>query len=139
MSINPVWNYGPYDPSPVSAGAQPDWYMLFLEGSLRLMPGFTEVVIGHYTLSLNVLIPAMVVPGILFTLLAAYPFIEAFATGDQAEHHVLDRPRNRPFRTAFGVVAPDGVLHPACWPGRTTSSRRTSTCRSTTSPGCSAS
>ena len=103
MSINPVWNYGPYDPSPISAGAQPDWYMLFLEGSLRLMPGFTEVVIGHYTLSLNVLIPAMVVPGILFTLLAAYPFIEAFATGDKREHHVLDRPRNRPFRTAFGV------------------------------------
>lgn len=103
MSINPVWNYGPYDPSPISAGAQPDWYMLFLEGSLRLMPGFTEVVIGHYTLSLNVIIPAMVVPGILFTLLAAYPFIEAFATGDKREHHVLDRPRNRPFRTAFGV------------------------------------
>ncbi|KQS97058.1 cytochrome bc1 complex cytochrome b subunit [Cellulomonas sp. Leaf395] len=103
MSINPVWNYGPYDPSPISAGAQPDWYMLFLEGSLRLMPGFTEVVIGHYTLSLNVLIPAMVVPGILFTLLAAYPFIEAFVTGDKREHHVLDRPRNRPFRTAFGV------------------------------------
>ncbi|KQY24909.1 ubiquinol-cytochrome c reductase cytochrome b subunit [Cellulomonas sp. Root485] len=103
MSINPVWNYGPYDPSPISAGAQPDWYMLFLEGSLRLMPGFTEIVIGHYTLSLNVIIPAMVVPGILFTLLAAYPFIEAFATGDKREHHVLDRPRNRPFRTAFGV------------------------------------
>ncbi|WP_421734078.1 cytochrome b [Cellulomonas sp.] len=103
MSINPVWNYGPYDPSPVSAGAQPDWYMLFLEGSLRLMPGFTEFVVLGFTVSLNVLIPAMVVPGILFTLLAAYPFIEAFATGDKREHHVLDRPRNRPFRTAFGV------------------------------------
>ncbi|MDC7121768.1 cytochrome bc complex cytochrome b subunit [Cellulomonas fimi] len=103
MSINPVWNYGPYDPSPVSAGAQPDWYMLFLEGALRLMPGQTEIVLGQYTLSLNVIIPAMVVPGILFTLLALYPFIEAFATGDKREHHVLDRPRNRPFRTAFGV------------------------------------
>lgn len=104
MTINPVWSYGPYDPSPVSAGAQPDWYMLFLEGALRLMPGQgTEWVIGGYTLSLNVLIPAMVVPGILFTLLAAYPFIEAAVTGDKREHHVLDRPRNAPFRTAFGV------------------------------------
>jgi len=103
MTINPVWNYGPYDPSPISAGAQPDWYMLFLEGALRLMPGFAEVVIGHYTLSLNVIIPAMVVPGILFTLLGAYPFIEAAVTGDKREHHVLDRPRNRPFRTAFGT------------------------------------
>ena len=103
MTINPVWNYGPYDPSPVSAGAQPDWYMLFLEGGLRLMPGQTEFVIGGFTISLNVLIPAMVVPGLLFTALAVYPFLEAFATGDKREHHVLDRPRNAPVRTAVGV------------------------------------
>ncbi len=104
LTINPVWNYGPYDPSPVSAGAQPDWYMLFLEGALRLMPGWPEFVIGGYTLSLNVLIPAMVIPGILFTLLALYPFIEAWATGDKREHHLLDRPRNVPVRTATGVA-----------------------------------
>ncbi|GIG27426.1 cytochrome b [Cellulomonas marina] len=105
MTINPVWNYGPYDPSPVGAGAQPDWYMLFLEGALRLMPGGpTEFVIGQYTLTLNVLIPAVVVPGILFSALALYPFIEAAVTDDRREHHVLDRPRNRPFRTAFGVA-----------------------------------
>ncbi|MGY4642765.1 ubiquinol-cytochrome c reductase cytochrome b subunit [Cellulomonas sp. URHB0016] len=103
MVINPVWNYGPFDPSPVSAGAQPDWYMLFLEGSLRLMPGQAEIVIAGFSIPLNVIIPAMVIPGILFTLLALYPFVEAFATGDKREHHVLDRPRNRPFRTAFGV------------------------------------
>jgi len=104
MSINAVWNYGPYDPSPVSAGAQPDWYMLFLEGSLRLMPGQAEFVTwGGYTVSANIIIPAMIVPGILFTMLAAYPFIEAAVTGDRREHHILDRPRNRPFRTAFGV------------------------------------
>ena len=105
MSINPVWNYGPYDPSPVSAGAQPDWYMLFLEGSLRLMPGGAEFVTwGNFTVSLNVIIPAMIVPGVLFTLLAVYPFVEAAVTGDKREHHVLDRPRNRPFRTSFGVA-----------------------------------
>ncbi|MBO1750592.1 ubiquinol-cytochrome c reductase cytochrome b subunit [Actinotalea sp. BY-33] len=104
MTINPVWNYGPYDPSPVAAGAQPDWYMLFLEGGLRLMPGATEFVIAGYTLSLNVLIPAVVIPGLLFTALAAYPFIEAFATGDKREHHLLDRPRNAPVRTGIGVA-----------------------------------
>ena len=103
MTINPVWNYGPYDPSPVSAGAQPDWYMLFLEGALRLTPGFIEVVIGGYTLSLNVLVPAVVVPGLLFTTLALYPFVEAWATGDKREHHIVDRPRNAPVRTAIGV------------------------------------
>ena len=103
MAINPVWNYGPFDPSPVSAGAQPDWYMLFLEGALRLMPGQAEVVIGGFTLSLNIIVPAMIVPGLLFTGLAIYPFLEAWVTGDNREHHLLDRPRNRPFRTAFGV------------------------------------
>ncbi|MPV38580.1 cytochrome bc1 complex cytochrome b subunit [Georgenia subflava] len=102
MAINNVWNYGPYDPSPVSAGAQPDWYMLFLEGSLRLMPGW-EIVIGGYTLSLNILIPGVVIPGLLFTFLALYPFIEAAATNDRREHHILDRPRNVPVRTGLGV------------------------------------
>lgn len=104
MQINPVWNYGPYDPSPVSAGAQPDWYMLFLEGALRLMPGQTEVEIAGFTLSLNILVPGVVVPGLLFTVLGAWPFIEAFASGDKREHHVLDRPRNAPVRTASGVA-----------------------------------
>ncbi|PWD49855.1 ubiquinol-cytochrome c reductase cytochrome b subunit [Serinibacter arcticus] len=104
LAINSVWAYGPYDPSPVGAGAQPDWYMLFLEGSLRLMPGQPEFVIAGYTLSLNVLIPAVVIPGLLFTALAVYPFIEARATGDKREHHVLDRPRNVPTRTGVGVA-----------------------------------
>ncbi|HEY9267758.1 MAG TPA: cytochrome bc complex cytochrome b subunit [Mycobacterium sp.] len=105
MAINNVWNYGPFDPSPVSAGAQPDWYMLFLEGSLRLMPGQgTEWVIFGYTLPLNVLIPAVVIPGILFTFLIVYPFLEARVTGDDREHHVLDRPRNKPARTGLGVA-----------------------------------
>ncbi|MHB1491111.1 MAG: cytochrome bc1 complex cytochrome b subunit [Cellulomonas sp.] len=104
FTINPVWNYGPFDPSPVSAGAQPDWYMLFLEGALRLTPGQLEVVIAGFTIPLNIIIPAMVVPGILFTALAAYPFIEAYATGDKREHHVLDRPRNVPVRTSSGVA-----------------------------------
>ncbi|MFD6445741.1 cytochrome bc complex cytochrome b subunit [Promicromonospora sp. NPDC060204] len=105
MSINNVWNYGPFDPSPVSAGAQPDWYMLFLEGSLRLMPGQgTEWIIFGYTLPLNVLIPAVVIPGLLFTFLIVYPFLEARVTGDDREHHVLDRPRNKPARTGLGVA-----------------------------------
>ncbi len=111
MTINPVWNFGPYDPSPVSAGAQPDWYMLFLEGGLRLMPGQgTEWVIGGYTLSLNVLIPAVVLPGLLFTILALYPFIEAYVTGDRREHHIAERPRVNPARTAFGVSILTGFL-----------------------------
>ncbi len=104
FTINPVWNYGPYDPSPVSAGTQPDWYILFVDGLLRMMPGQPEYVIGGYTLSLNILIPAVVVPGILFAFVALYPWIEAMATKDRGERHVLDRPRNAPVRTGIGVA-----------------------------------
>lgn len=104
FQINPVWNYGPYDPSPVSAGTQPDWYMLFIDGALRIMPGQVEVVLWGYTLSLNILIPAVIMPGLFFGVLALYPWIESWATGDRGERHVLDRPRNNPTRTGIGVA-----------------------------------
>jgi ubiquinol-cytochrome c reductase cytochrome b subunit len=78
--------------------------MLFIDGGLRIMPGMFEFVIGGFTLSLNVLIPAVVLPGLFFGVLALWPWIEGWATGDRGEKHVLDRPRNAPTRTAFGVA-----------------------------------
>ena len=104
FTINPVWNYGGYDPSPVSAGTQPDWYIGWLDGALRLAPTHLEVVDawGH-TWSWNILLPMLV--GILFLVVVAlYPFFEAWVTGDKREHHVLDRPRNTPTRTAIGAA-----------------------------------
>ena len=104
LTINPIWNYGPYDPSPVSAGAQPDWYMLFLEGALRLTPGFLDFSIGSYNVPMNVLFAGLILPGLIITFQALYPFIEAWATGNKGERHVLDRPRNVPVRTGIGVA-----------------------------------
>jgi ubiquinol-cytochrome c reductase cytochrome b subunit len=110
FQILPIWDYGPYDPSPVSAGTQPDWYIGFVDGALRLMPGvlgsfpFEYVIFGGYTLSLNVLLPALVPAGILFGLMFTWPWIERWVTKDNREHHILDRPRNAPFRTATGVA-----------------------------------
>ena len=105
VTINPIWLYGPYDPSPVTAGAQPDWYMGFADGALRLFPGFFEFEALGYTLSLNVFIPSLVVMPLLYGLAGAYPFIESWVTGDKREHHLLDRPRNAPTRTGLGVMA----------------------------------
>jgi ubiquinol-cytochrome c reductase cytochrome b subunit len=103
VTINPIWNYGPYDPSPVSAGTQPDWYIGFADGALRLLPPHLDVVIGGYTLPFGVLIPLV---GLLVFLavVALYPFVEAWVTGDKREHHILDRPRNAPTRTAIGAA-----------------------------------
>ena len=101
-SINSVWVYGPYDPSPVSAGSQPDWYMLFTDGGLRLIPGWESTIFG-YVLSWNMLIPMMFY-GAFLAFLALYPFIEAWVTGDTREHHILDLPYNTPVRTGLGVA-----------------------------------
>ncbi|MET1033658.1 MAG: cytochrome b, partial [Arthrobacter sp.] len=113
FTINPIWNYGPYDPSPVSAGTQPDWYIGWVDGALRLMPGYIgnmslEWVIpfpwGDNTLVLNVLLPALVPAMILFSVMFGWPWIERWVTKDNREHHLLDRPRNAPTRTGVGVA-----------------------------------
>ncbi|HET9897113.1 MAG TPA: ubiquinol-cytochrome c reductase cytochrome b subunit [Streptosporangiaceae bacterium] len=101
--INPIWVYGPYNPLAISAGSQPDFYMGFLEGALRIMPAWQWVVFGH-TFAFNVFIPALVPLGIVFTAAALWPFIEQWVTGDKREHHVVDRPRNAPTRTALGIA-----------------------------------
>jgi len=103
FTINPIWNYGPYDPSPVSAGTQPDWYIGFADGALRLIPPGLETVWLNHTYSWNILIPLVVI-GIFIMLVMFYPFIEAWITGDKREHHILDRPRNAPTRTAIGAA-----------------------------------
>jgi ubiquinol-cytochrome c reductase cytochrome b subunit len=103
FTINPVWNYGGYDPSPVSAGTQPDWYIGWLDGALRLAPTGIEVATGGVTWAWNILLPMIVGIGFL-AVVAAYPFIEAWVTGDKREHHVLDRPRNAPTRTGIGAA-----------------------------------
>jgi ubiquinol-cytochrome c reductase cytochrome b subunit len=110
--INPIWLYGPYNPAEISAGSQPDFYMGFLEGSLRMMPSWTWDIAGHYTVPWDVFIPALVPLGLIFTGAALWPFIERWATGDYAEHHVNDRPRNAATRTAIGmgVITFYGIL-----------------------------
>jgi quinol---cytochrome-c reductase cytochrome b subunit len=107
LQINPLWTYGPYNPAEVTAGSQPDWYMGFVEGAIRIMPNW-EWHIGSTTWSWNVFIPGVGLMTLMFGLMAIYPFLERWVTGDNAEHHVLDRPRNAPTRTAFGVAAMTG-------------------------------
>ncbi|AKT52058.1 cytochrome bc1 complex cytochrome b subunit [Arsenicicoccus sp. oral taxon 190] len=105
FTINAIWNYGPYEPTQVTAGSQPDWYMGFADGALRLMPGQTEVSFGGFTFTYGILIGSLLLLPLVYTLLGAYPFFERWITGDQREHHLLQRPRNAPTRTAIGMAA----------------------------------
>ncbi|MDP9431597.1 MAG: ubiquinol-cytochrome c reductase cytochrome b subunit [Actinomycetota bacterium] len=102
--INPIWLYGPYDPSNVTAGSQPDWYIGWMDGALRLMPGWETELLG-VTISWNIIVPALVIPGLCFTLLAIYPFIEPLWTKDRDYHNLLERPRDNPTRTAIGAMS----------------------------------
>ncbi len=102
FQINPIWLYGQYVPYKVSYAVQPDWYMGWLDGALRIMPSWEIVGFGH--MIPNAFFPAILMPGITFGVLQGWPFIEAKLTGDHAEHQILDRPRDRPKRTAFGAA-----------------------------------
>ena len=99
------------DPLAISAGSQPDFYMGMLEGALRVMPAWQWVVFGH-TFAFNVFVPGLLPLGFIFTGAALWPFLEQWITGDKREHHINDRPRNAPTRTAIGlaVVTFYGVL-----------------------------
>jgi ubiquinol-cytochrome c reductase cytochrome b subunit len=102
FQINPVWIYGPFEPAEVSSASQPDWYMGWLDGALRIMPGWEIRAFGFEIP--NPFFPGVLLAGITFGLLFAWPFLEARVTGDHEAHHLDDRPRQRPVRTALGVA-----------------------------------
>jgi len=102
--INPVWLWGPYNPAQVSSASQPDWYIGFLEGSMRLFPPWEINLPGNYQIPAPFW-PTVALPGVMFTLLALYPFIERKLTGDTAPHHLIQRPRDAPVRTSLGTMA----------------------------------
>lgn len=108
FTINAIWNYGPYDPSPVQAGTQPDWYVGFGDGALRLWPGVWpwpwEFEFLGGTLVLSVLLPFALMAGSVMMAMVFWPWIEQWVTKDNRVHNILDRPRNAPFRTGVGVA-----------------------------------
>ncbi len=101
--VNPIWQFGPYEASRISYAVQPDWYMGFLDGALRIWPSWSFHNWGH-TIPFEVLIPAVILPGLIFNLAFVWPMLERKFTNDHEIHHLLDRPSNRPKRTAAGVA-----------------------------------
>jgi ubiquinol-cytochrome c reductase cytochrome b subunit len=102
FQVNPVWLYGPFRPEQVSSPAQPDWYIGWLEGALRLFPPIEFRGLGFEIP--NPFYPGALLPGLTFGLLYIWPFLEQRFTGDREPHHLLQRPRDAPIRTALGVA-----------------------------------
>ncbi|MCW3018752.1 MAG: ubiquinol-cytochrome c reductase cytochrome b subunit [Solirubrobacterales bacterium] len=103
IQINPIWQWGPYHPYLSENGAQPDWYIGWLIGALRLMPNW-ELTVGGHTLIPNPFWGGAAFPLVVFMVMYAWPAIERRVTGDYRRHDLLDRPRDRPTRTAIGAA-----------------------------------
>jgi ubiquinol-cytochrome c reductase cytochrome b subunit len=103
VQINPIWIYGPFEAARSSAGTQPDWYVGWLDGALRLWPHWEFRSFGHEIA--NPFFPGILLPGIVFTVIYAWPWIDKRVFSDYGEHNLLDRPRDKPLRTALGVAA----------------------------------
>lgn len=103
VTISPSWLYGPSSPGDASAGSQPDWYTGFLDGALRLVPPGWELEWLGRTWTLAILVPLAVV-SLFLLVIAAYPFLEEWVSGDSRDRNLLDRPRNTPSRTGIGVA-----------------------------------
>ncbi|WP_150254798.1 cytochrome bc1 complex cytochrome b subunit [Nocardiopsis deserti] len=104
VQINPIHLFGPFTPTSITSGLQPDWYMGFMEGSLRIFPNWFDIAPFGYAIPTAVLVPGLVIPGLVFGGLAAWPFIEQWITGDKRARNVADRPRNAPVRTGVGAM-----------------------------------
>src|SRR5204863_9418666 len=117
IQINPIWLWGPYHVGQGTNGAQPDWYLGWLIGALRLVPGF-DLVVGNRTVVPNPFWGGALFPLVVMSLLLAWPWVERRVTGDRRFHNVLDRPRDAPWRTAIGAavwtwVVPVSMAGPA--------------------------
>ena len=102
VQINPIWLWGPYHTYLATNGAQPDWYLGWLIGGLRLVPGF-DVVIDGYTLVPGPFWGGVAFPTVVLGFVYTWPWIERRLTGDHEYHNIVDRPRDAPLRTAIGI------------------------------------
>jgi ubiquinol-cytochrome c reductase cytochrome b subunit len=103
FEINPIWLRGPFDGYQATSPIHPDWYMLWISGAQRIVPAWEPVIFGY--LVPNLFFPAVLLPALTFGALYAWPFLESRVRGDSGPHHLLDRPRHNPARTAIGVGA----------------------------------
>lgn len=102
VQINPVWIYGPFDPAATMPGAQPDWYLGWAEGAMRLAPGI-NLHLGRWLIP-EVFFPAVLLPSLIFVALYLYPFLEQLFSFDHQAHNVLRLPYQQPFNTAIGCA-----------------------------------
>jgi ubiquinol-cytochrome c reductase cytochrome b subunit len=101
--INPIWVWGDFKSSAILSPSVADWYIAWIEGALRLFPRLEFHLFGEIVP--NQFWAAVLMPGLTFALLYAWPFIDRRLTGDRGTHHLTGRPRESPVRVGIGVGA----------------------------------
>ena len=103
IQINPIFLWGPYETYLSTNAAQPDYYLGWLIGGLRLMPPL-ELQLGDYTVVPNPFWFGAGFPMFVFAVLYLWPLIDKKLFGDRRGHELLDRPRDNPRRSAALVA-----------------------------------
>jgi ubiquinol-cytochrome c reductase cytochrome b subunit len=100
---------GPYVPGEVGNNAQPDWFLFWLEGALRIFPPLEFTIPPGIVIS-GPFVAGVVLPGLIFTFLALYPFLEKRVYGLEGEWHVLQNPLEIPLRAGVMLGVFSGLL-----------------------------
>ena len=105
LPVHPSAYFGP--PQPVTPDVKPDWYLLWVYGALRLIPGtlhfrFLGATIGSEAIG------AMLVPGLLAAVILLVPWLDRAPSSEYYAEH----PTEGPGRLALGlaVIALFGAL-----------------------------
>jgi len=99
LQINPVWAWGDFDPATVTAPSVADWYILWIEGALRLFPPVEFQVFGFEIP--NQFWCGVVLPGLIFGALYLWPWLDRRWNDDREPHHLTGRPRESPLRVGL--------------------------------------
>jgi ubiquinol-cytochrome c reductase cytochrome b subunit len=90
---------GPYVPGEIGNNAQPEWYLFWLEGALRIFPPLEVSLLGT-TIS-AAFVSGALLPGLVIGTLVLYPFLERRVYALEGDWHVLQNPLDIPLRAAF--------------------------------------
>ena len=104
IQINPIWQWGPYHPYLSENGAQPDWYIGWLIGALRLMPNLRAARSAATRSSRTRSGAARCSRWSCSPCCSRGRRSSAGSPRDHRRHDLLDRPRDRPIRTAVGAA-----------------------------------
>ncbi|MEF8822179.1 MAG: cytochrome bc complex cytochrome b subunit [Halovenus sp.] len=100
LPVHNIAEYGPNDPASTPSLIMPDWFLMWGYGFLKLIPSWMSFdLLGiHFSAEF---IGGLLLPGIIFGVVALWPFIDY----DEKPVHFTADPLERPFQTAVGVAA----------------------------------